>query len=103
MRRKYIPHKSYFTKGYWVSHHAVYDMNFRSISKSQLSYNLTKKPLLRTRVRIDPAGRPSFLIYSRNKIFTVINPIKRWVCSVRKFHWKEYRKEKNDEEEQNRR
>lgn len=92
-RKKIIPKKPYNTSGYYVTRHAVYDMQVRDISKGELGVNLRKKPALRTKVRKDSLGRFAYLRFGINRILSVINPFTRRVCSVRKYHHKELQKE----------
>lgn len=94
MRKKIIPKKPYKTHGHYVTAHAVYDMNKRDISKGELGYNLRKRPVLKTSVKKDSKGRPSYLRFALNRILSVINPITKAVCSVRHYRGRELRKEK---------
>lgn len=93
MRRKIIPKKPYNTNGYHVTKHATYDMQKRDISKGELGYNLRKKPLLKTETKKDIFARPAYKRFSFNRIMSVINPFNKNVCSVRRFHEKELRKD----------
>lgn len=94
MKRIIIPKKPYKTRGYYVSKHAVYDMNLRRITKGQLGIHLSKKPLFKSKISVDKFGRRYYKRFSLNKIFTIINPIRKIVASVRKYRDKELRKEK---------
>lgn len=93
MKRKIIPKKPYHTSGYYVTKHATYDMQKREITKGELGYNLRKKPLLKTETKKDIFGRPAYKRFSLNRILSVINPFNKNVCSVRRFHDKELRKD----------
>lgn len=93
MKKKIIPKKPYKTRGYFVTPHAIFDMNLRNISKGQLGYNLSKKPLLKTKKDYDKEGRLFYKRYDDKKVFTVINPEKKNVCSIRNYHEKELKKE----------
>lgn len=90
---KFIPKKPYWAYNHFVSQHAVYDMNLRLIPKGDVGYNLRKKPLLISQVKVDSIGRPSYNRYTNNKLVTSINPLTNKVCSVRHFHVKEITKE----------
>ena len=58
-----------------------------------MGYNLRKKPLLKTKTKKDIFGRPAYKRFSLNRILSVINPFNKNVCSVRRFHDKELRKD----------
>ena len=62
-------------------------------NKRQLGYNFRKRSLLRTKTKRDIFGRPAYKRFSLNKILSVINPFNKNVCSVRRFHDKELRKD----------
>ena len=58
-----------------------------------MGYNLRKKPLLKAETKKDIFGRPAYKRFSLNRILSVINPFNKNVCSVRRFHDKELRKD----------
>lgn len=93
MKWKIIPNKLYHTSGYYVTKHATHDMQKRDISKGELGYNLRKKPLLKTETKRDFFGRPAYMRFSFNRILSVINLFNKNVCSVKRFHDKELRKD----------
>lgn len=85
-----IPKEPYKVKDYYVTAHAIKRMNERRISKGQLYYNLTRKPLEITKVKHDNNGRPSYCRSSKNKITSAINPYNKNVVSVNRLHTKTY-------------
>lgn len=91
-KKKIVPRKTYKTHGWFVTDHAVKDMNTRMVSKGELSYNLITKPLYMLPVLLDSKNRHFRVRFSDNRIFTVTNPINRCVASVRKYKNKELRK-----------
>ena len=86
-----IPKEPYKVKKYYVTSHAVEQMGKRKISKGALYYNLTRKPLAVTKVKIDEKGRPSYRKSTKNKITSAINPTNNNVVSVNKLHTKTYK------------
>jgi hypothetical protein len=89
-RERTIPKVPYKVRDYYVTVHAVKRMNERRISKGQLYYNLTRKPLEVTKVTFDKDGRPSYRRSSKNKITSAINPCNKNVVSVNRLHTKKY-------------
>ena len=75
------------------------------MTKGQLGYNLSKRPVFRSSIEHDCLGRPFYKRFSLNRIFTIINPEHKNVCSVRGYHSKELKKEienaKNKREKRN--
>ncbi len=94
MKRKIIPKHPYRTHGHYVTKHAVQDMNKRNISKGELGYNLTKKPVYKSKPAFDNLRRVFYIRMDDKKTLSVINPSNKNVCSVRKYHDKELRKKK---------
>lgn len=92
MRKKIIPKKPYKTHGHNVTIHAVYDMNKRNISKGELGYNLSKKPVYKSKPKFDLFKRLFYIRMDDKKTLTVINPKNKNVCSVRKYHDEELKK-----------
>lgn len=90
-----IPQAEYNDKPYFVSKHAVSQMNNRSISKGAVHTNLHTKPIHKTKIKVDKFGRPSYNRSSENKITTSINPKTKTVVTVHKLHSKDYAKYKN--------
>lgn len=86
------PKEPYKVKKYYVTSHAVQQMNGRKISKGNLYYNLTRKPLAVSNVKYDYLGRPSYNRTTKNKICSSINPLNNNVVTVHKVHTKEYNK-----------
>lgn len=86
-----IPKEPYKVKKYYITSHAVEQMGKRKISKGALYYNLTRKPLAVTKVKIDEKGRPSYRKSTKNKITSAINPTNNNVVSVNKLHTKTYK------------
>ena len=86
-----IPQTPYKVKKYYVTLHAVEQMNNRKISKGALYYNLTRKPLAVTAIKIDEKGRASYRKTTKNKITSAINPTNHNVVSVNKLHTKKYK------------
>ncbi len=68
-------------------------MQKRDRTKGELGYNLKKKLLLKTETKKDIFCRPAYKRFSLNRILSVINPFNKNVCSVRRFHDKELRKD----------
>ena len=91
-KERCIPKEPYKVKKYYVTQHAINRMNERKISKGELYYNLTRKPLTITKVKIDKNNRPSYRKTTKNKITSAINPLNNNVVSVNRFHSKEYNK-----------
>ena len=89
-RDRTIPKMPYKVRDYYVTVHAVKRMNERRISKGQLYYNLTRKPLEVTKVKFDEEGRPSYRRSSKNKITSSINPYNKNVVSVNRLHTKKH-------------
>ena len=89
-KERTIPRVPYKVRNHYVTAHAVRRMSERRISKGQLYYNLTRKPLEITKVTLDSEGRPSYRRSSKNKITSVINPCNKNVISVYKLHTKKY-------------
>lgn len=89
-RERTIPREPYKVRNYYVTVHAVKRMNERHISKGQLYYNLTRKPLEVTKIKFDKEGRPSYRRSSKNKITSAINPYNKNVVSVNRLHTKKY-------------
>lgn len=89
-KERTVPKEPYKVKGYYITAHAIKRMNERRISKGQLYYNLTRKPLEITKVKYDNNGRPSYRRSSKNKITSAINPNNENVVSVNRLHTKEY-------------
>ena len=88
---KRLPKEPYKVKKFYVTSHAVEQMNKRKITKGALYYNLTKKPLAVTKIKFDEKGRPSYRKTTKNKITSAINPINHNVVSVNKLHTKTYK------------
>lgn len=86
------PTKTYKVRRYFVNTHCVKDMNVRKITKGEVYYNLTTKPIQITKVKYDELGRPSYRRSSKNKITTAINPVNKNVVSVNRLHSKDYEK-----------
>lgn len=86
------PKEPYKVKKYYVTGHAIQQMNGRKISKGNLYYNLTRKPLVVTKVKYDFLGRPSYNRTTKNKVCSSINPLNNSVITVHKIHTKEYNK-----------
>ena len=86
------PKGPYKVKKFYVTSHAVEQMNKRKITKGALYYNLTRKPLAVTKVKFDEKGRPSYRKTTKNKITSAINPENHNVVSVNKLHTKTYKK-----------
>ncbi|MBR2970397.1 MAG: hypothetical protein IKC48_01195 [Clostridia bacterium] len=86
-----IPKEPYKVRKYFVVAHAIKRMNERKISKGELYYNLTRKPLAVTKVKIDKYGRPSYRKTTKNKITSAINPKNKNVVSVNRLHTKTYK------------
>ena len=91
-KERKIPQEAYKVKNYFVTPHAVQRMNERKITKGDLYYNLTRKPLDITKTKVDAMGRPSYRKTTKNKITSAINPINNHVVSVNKLHSKSYQK-----------
>ena len=89
-KERTIPKEPYKVRNYYVTAHAVKRMNERRISKGQLYYNLTRKPLEVTKVKFDKEGRPSYRRSSKNKITSAIDPRNKNVVSVNRLHTKKY-------------
>ena len=87
-----IPKEPYKVRDYYVNKHAIKRMNERKISKGELYYNLTRKPLTLSKVKYDDKGRPSYRKTTKNKITSAINPVNKNVVSVNRLHTKEYKK-----------
>ena len=94
MRRKIIPNHPYYTHGHYVTKHAIFDMNKRNISKGELGYNLSKKPVYKSKPIFDLLKRLFYIRMDDKKTLTIINHSNKNVCSVRKYHNKELRKKK---------
>ena len=94
MRRKIIPKHPYYTHGHYVTKHAIFDMNKCNISKGELGYNLSKKPVYKSKPIFDLLKRLFYIRMDDKKTLTIINPSNKNVCSVRKYHNKELKKEK---------
>ena len=92
IKEQRFPKEPYKVKKYYVTQHAVQRMNDRKISKGNLYYNLTRKPLSITNVKFDSFGRPSYNRTTKTKICSSINPLNNNVVSVHKIHTKEYNK-----------
>ncbi len=92
--KKIIPKRPYRTRGHYVTKHAVFDMNKRNISKGELGYNLSKKPVYKSKPMFDLFNRLFYIRMDDKKTLTVINPSNKYVCSVRKYHDKELQKRK---------
>ena len=92
--KKIIPKRPYRTRGHYVTKHAVFDMNKRNISKGELGYNLSKKPVYKSKPMFDLLNRLFYIRMDDKKTLTIINPSNKTVCSVRKYHDKELRKRK---------
>lgn len=86
------PKEPYKVKKFYVTSHAVEQMNKRKITKGALYYNLTRKPIAVTKIKFDDYGRPSYRKTTKNKITSAINPINHNVVSVNKLHTKTYNK-----------
>jgi hypothetical protein len=80
--KRYYPTRPYKVNGYMVGKHAIERMKFRCISKGELGYNLRKKPLQITDVRIDAKGRPSYRRLSDNRVLSCINPQDNFVINT---------------------
>ena len=102
-KERIVPKEPYKVKDYYITVHAVKRMNERHISKGQLYYNLTRKPLEVTKVKYDSNGRPSYRRSSKNKITSAINPNNKNVVSVNRLHTKEYLKLIKEQSEKKRR
>lgn len=91
-----IPQESYKVRNFQVTSHAVERMQERNISKGELYFNLTRKPILETKIKIDSKGRPSYRKTTKNKITSAINPINKNVVSVNRLHRKDFKKIMNN-------
>ena len=87
-----IPKEPYKVRDYYVNKHAIKRMNERKITKGELYYNLTRKPLTLSRIKYDDKGRPSYRKTTKNKITSAINPENKNVVSVNRLYTKEYKK-----------
>lgn len=76
-----IPKSSYKDGRYMVSKHAIAQMNKRKVSLGQLHYNLHTR-VVKTPIKYDNAGRPSYKRISNNNIISSINPRNKNVTSV---------------------
>ena len=85
------PKEPYRVKKFYITSHAVEQMNKRRITKGALYYNLTRKPLAVTKIRFDEKGRPSYRKTTKNKITSAINPVNHNVVSVNKLHTKSFK------------
>ena len=85
------PKEPYRVKKFYITSHAVEQMNKRRITKGALYYNLTRKPLAVTKIRFDEKGRPSYCKTTKNKITSAINPVNHNVVSVNKLHTKTFK------------
>jgi predicted HicB family RNase H-like nuclease len=95
-----IPKKPYDVKvAFHVTKHAVKRMNERGITKGQLQYNLTEKPLYLSDYKLDDKGRPSYSKYSDNLLNVRINPLNHNIPTVNSFSKDKYDKIKNKGEE----
>jgi hypothetical protein len=97
VKDNHIPKEPYKVRDYYVNFHAVKRMNERKISKGELYYNLTRKPIALTEVKYDINGRPSYRKTTKNKITAAINPENKNVVSVNRLHTKEYIKIMNQQ------
>ena len=86
-----MPKEPYRVKKFYITSHAVEQMNKRRITKGALYYNLTRKPLAVTKIRFDEKGRPSYRKTTKNKITSAINPVNHNVVSVNKLHTKTFK------------
>ena len=68
----------------------------RKISKGELYFNLTRKPIQETKVKIDSKGRPSYRKTTKNRITSAINPSNKNVVSVNRLHRKDFKKIMNN-------
>lgn len=89
MSRKIYPKRPYKTYGYYVTPHSIQRMNQRRISKGELGENLRKKPRYKSKVSYDTLKRPAYERYSFNKVLSIINPFRKVVASVRRYHEKD--------------
>lgn len=74
-------------------------MKERKITKGQLHYNLTEKPLNLSDYRLDDKGRPSYSKCSENFLNVRINPLNHNVPTVNRFSKDKYDKIKKEGEE----
>lgn len=86
-----IPRSPYKDGRYMVTNHCVQRMNLRGISQGALHTNLHTRAL-KTKIKRDNYGRPSYNRISRNKIVSSINPRNNNVTSVRRMHTKDFNK-----------
>lgn len=91
-----IPKESYKVRQFQIIPHTVQRMQERNISKGELYFNLTRKPIQQTKVKIDSQGRPSYRKTTINKITSAINPINKNVVSVNRLHRKDFKKIMNN-------
>lgn len=84
--RYYFPRKPYKVCGYKVGAHALKRMKSRGITKFDLRFNLSRKPLHISPVRYNKRGRPSYLRYSRNKTVVAINPKTNHINTTWRYH-----------------
>jgi hypothetical protein len=91
-----IPKTAYKVKTYYVNSHAVLRMQERKITKGELYYNLTRKPIKVTKIKVDEKGRPSYRKTTKNRITSAINPTNKNVVSVNRLHKKDYIKIMNE-------
>ena len=97
-----IPKESYKVRNFQVTPHAVERMQERNISKGELYFNLTRKPIQQTKVKIDAKGRPSYRKTTKNKITSAINPVNNNVVSVNRLHRKDFKKIMNNKNKKRR-
>ncbi|MBR2505805.1 MAG: hypothetical protein IKB70_02530 [Bacilli bacterium] len=86
-----IPRSPYRDGRFKVSIHSVQRMNQRGITQGALHTNLHTKAI-KTRVKRDNLGRPSYNRISQNKIVSSINPKNNTVTTVRRMHTKKFNK-----------
>ena len=95
-----IPKKPYDVKvNYHITKHAIQRMKERRITKGQLRYCLTEKPLNLSDYKLDNKGRPSYCKYSDNFLNVRINPLNHNVPTVNQFSKDKYDKIKKEGED----
>ena len=86
-----IPCSPYRDGRFKVSLHSVQRMNERGITQGALHTNLHTKAI-KTKVKRDNFGRPSYNRISQNKIVASINPKNNTVTTVRRMSTKNFNK-----------
>jgi hypothetical protein len=81
-----LPKEDHYDEGkYHVTYHATGRMKERGITKGNLRYNLTKKPIHVGETKYSQKGLPSYERYSRNLINARINPDNNNVTTVSRY------------------